>query len=78
MIGPHWLMNRREVGNCLFSCWYRRPGCIDGGAQGCSPEFLSGDREINVLQSCLFSKHFFPRTSFIDCVLSFLVAIDAV
>ena len=34
MIGPHWMMNRREVGNCLFSCGYRRPGCIDGGAQG--------------------------------------------
>ena len=71
MIGPHWLMNRREAGNCLFSCGYRRPGCIDGGAQGSSPEFLSGDREINVLQSCLFSKHFVRRTSFKDVFYPF-------
>ena len=41
------------------------------GAQGYSPELLSFDREINVLQSCLFSKHFVPRTSFRD-VLFFL------
>ena len=34
------------------------------GAQGSSPEFLSVDREITVLQSCLFSKHFVRRTSF--------------
>ena len=34
------------------------------GAQRSSPEFLSVDREINILQSCLFSKHFFRRTSF--------------
>ena len=35
-------------------------------AQRSSPEFLSVDREITVLQSCLFSKHFVRRTSFKD------------
>ena len=37
---------------------------LQGGAQGSSPESLLVDREINVLQSCQFSKHFVPRTSF--------------
>ena len=48
------------------------------GAQGSSPELLSFDREINVLQSCLFLKLFVPRTSFRDVFFSFQVAIDVV
>ena len=40
-------------------------------AQCSSPEFLSVDREINVLQSCLFSKHFDRRTSFKDLFFPF-------
>ena len=42
-----------------------------GGAQGSSPEFLSVDREISVIQSCLFSKHFVRRTSFRDVFFPF-------
>ena len=42
-----------------------------GGAQGSSPEFLSVDREINVLQYCLFSKHFVRWTSFRDVFFPF-------
>ena len=35
------------------------------GDQGSSQELLSVDQEINVLQYCLFSKHFVPMTSFL-------------
>ena len=42
-----------------------------GGAQGSSQEFPSIDREINVLQYCLFSKHFVRRTSFRDVFFPF-------
>ena len=48
-----------------------------------SPELMSVDREINVLQSCLLSKHFVSKTSFryikknYVC-FSFQVAIDVV
>ena len=34
------------------------------GIQGSSPELLAVDREINILQYCLFSKHVVSRTSF--------------
>ena len=40
-------------------------------AQWSTPAFLSVDREINVLQSCLFSKHFVRRTSFKDVFFPF-------
>ena len=39
------------------------------GVQGSSPELLSLDREINILQSFRFSKHFVSRTSFRDELL---------
>ena len=41
------------------------------GVQGSSPELLSVDQEINVLQCLRFSKHFVSRTSFSDVFFSF-------
>ena len=40
-------------------------------AQGSSPELLSLDREISVLQTFLFSKHFASMTSFKEVLFSF-------
>ena len=41
------------------------------GVQGSSPELLSVDREINVPQSCIFSKHFVSRTSLVYAFFPF-------
>ena len=41
------------------------------GAQGSYPVLLSVDRDINVLESCLFSKYFVSRTSFRDVFFPF-------
>ena len=65
MIGPHWMMNRREVGNCLFSCGYRRPGCIDGGAQGYG----------QVIEKSMSSNHVYSRNISFGGLLSEMCSI---
>ena len=61
----HWIMI------CRRGKWCSLLTTLQVADEGPSPEFLSVDREINVLQSCLFSKHSFLRTSFRDVFFPF-------
>ena len=76
-VSKHWT-NHRVVFNVRLICtdilYYpvaHLLTILQIGVQGSSPELLSVDQEISVLQSCLFSKHFASRTSFIGVFFPF-------
>ena len=60
-----------EIDGCMVSKMCSLLTILQVGVQGSSPELLSVDQAINVLQSFRFSKHFVSRTSFSDVFFPF-------
>ena len=65
--GPSQSDKLFSVSHVIFCRWsFLLLTILHVGVQGSSPELLSVNQYISVLQSCLFSKHFVQRTCFTD------------